>query len=158
MRLRPPAVVQRDAAPNRESAHRAGKRAGRPIPTAEPSPKSSPRDALTDPVVQRLAHAMDRQIGSGCAAGLTGMAAEALLQRALANVLHNAVRYASAAGPISISARETVTWWRLRWRIAAPVCPSPNYRSSLRPSTGPKPRVPVKPGAWDSAWPSSKPV
>jgi two-component system, OmpR family, sensor histidine kinase CpxA len=39
-------------------------------------------------------------------AGLTGIGAEALLQRALANVLRNAVRYAAAAGPISISARK----------------------------------------------------
>jgi two-component system sensor histidine kinase CpxA len=47
----------------------------------------------------------EAQVELDVPAGLTAMAGEALLLRALSNVLRNAIRYAGKAGPITVSAR-----------------------------------------------------
>jgi two-component system, OmpR family, sensor histidine kinase CpxA len=79
--------------------------------------KAGLQPGAASPLTQvNIAAVVRRAVSRECSAGtavevdvptaLTGMAAEALLQRAIANVLRNAVRYAAAAGPISISARK----------------------------------------------------
>lgn len=71
-------------------------------------PEAAPLSAVdVAAVVQRAVarEAAGAQVEVDVPAGLTALAGEALLLRALCNVLRNAIRYAGDAGPITIGAR-----------------------------------------------------
>ncbi len=63
----------------------------------------------------------------------------ALLQRALANLLRNAVRYAGSAGPVTVDARRAGIGWELRVADVGPGVPEDAIPRLFEPFYRPEP-------------------